>query len=112
MQVRIVEEFLVCFEDRGLRSIGFPLELGLQRLELVLSLRNRTFQLPPLLAGIGSVLNNRHLLAPKLEDVADSQAGGRRHTFQNIRIAGGRWPYWFRLRRCDRNRSRSRDFFV
>src|SRR4030095_5544081 len=112
MQIRIVEEFLVCFEDRSLWSIGLLLELRLKRLELVLGLRNRTFQSPLLLAGIGSVLNNPHLLAPKLEDVTDSQAGRGSDTIQKIRIAGVRSPHWSWLRRCGRNRSGRRDFLV
>src|SRR4029450_8018228 len=112
MQIRVVKEFLVCFEDRSLWSIGLVLELRLKRLELVLALRNRTFQSPLLLAGIGSVLNNPHLLAPKLEDLTDSQAERGRHTIQNIRIGRVRSPHCFWLRRCDRNRSGSRDFFV
>src|SRR5678816_359164 len=112
MQIRIVEEFLVCFEDRSLWCIGLLLELRLKRLQLVPRLRNRSFQSPLLLAGIGSVLNNPHLLAPKLEDVPNSQAGRGSDTIQNIRIAGVRSPHWFWLRCCDRNRSGSRDFFV
>src|SRR6185295_16522819 len=105
MQIRIVEEFLVCFEGRGLWSIGLLLELRLKRLELVPRLRNRTFQSSLLLMWIGSVFNNEHLATPKLEDVTDSQSGRCRDTIQNIRIAGVRSSHWVWLRRCDRNRS-------
>src|SRR4030095_10019254 len=112
MQIRIVEEFLVCFEDRSLWSIGLLLELRLKRLELVLGLRNRTFQSPLLFAGIGSVLHQQHLLAPQLGGGTNSQAGRGSDTIQNIRMAGVRSPHWFWLRRCERNRSASRDFFV
>ena len=70
MQLRIVKEFLVCFEDRSLWVVRLLLEFRLKRLELVPGLRNRIFQSPLLLAGIGSVLNNQHLLAPKLEDLS------------------------------------------
>src|SRR6185369_17864272 len=110
MQIRIVEELRVCFEDRSLWSIGLLLELRLKNFELVLGLLNLAFQSPLLLAGIGSILNNQHLVAPKLKDVTDSQAGRGGDTIQNVRIAGVRSRDWFRLRRRDTNRRGS--FFV
>src|SRR5262245_9117518 len=105
MQIRIVEEFLVGFEDRRFSSIGLLLELRLKCLQFVLGLRNRAFQSPLLLAGIGSILNNQRLLAAKLEDVTNSQAGRGSDSIQDIRIAGVRSPHWFWLGRCDRSRS-------
>src|SRR6187549_2490711 len=100
MQIRVVQEFLVCFEDRSLVSIGLLQQFRSKRLELVLCLRNRSFELPLLLAWIRTVLNNRNLLAPKLEDLTDSQAGRRGNTMQTIWIVRVRSLHWgFRLRR-------------
>jgi hypothetical protein len=86
MQIGVIQEFLVRFEDRSLVRIGLLLQFRSKRLELVLGLRNRTFELPLLLAWIRTFLNNLNLLAPKLEDLTDSQAGRGGNTIQKIWI--------------------------
>src|SRR4029453_14961277 len=107
MQIRIVQEFLVRFEDRSLISIGLLLQFRPKRFELVPGLRNRTFELPLLLAWIRTFLNNRHLLAPKLEDLTDSQAGRGGNTIQKIWIVLDRALHWRLLVPCRRNGGRS-----
>src|SRR6185369_9730660 len=112
MQIQVVQEFLVRFEDRSLVGIGLLQQFRPKRLELVLCLRNRSFELPLLLAWIRTVLNHRNLLAPKLEDLTDSQAGRGGHTMQTIWIVRVRSLHWCLRLRCSTNRSGSRDFFV
>src|SRR5678815_1887610 len=112
MQIRVVKEFLVRCEDRSLVSLGLLLHFRPKCLKLVLALRNRTFELPLLRAGIRTFLNNPNLLAPKLEDLTDSQAGRGGDTIQKIWIAGVRSLHWCLLLRCSTNWSGSRNFFV
>jgi len=82
MEIRVVEEFLVRFEDRSLVSIRLLLQFRPERLELVPGLRNCSFELPLLFAWLRTLLNNSNLLAPKLEDLTDSQAGRGGNTMQ------------------------------
>jgi hypothetical protein len=86
MQIRVVQQFLMRFEDRSLVTIGLLVQFRPKRLELVPGLCNRTFELPLLLACIRTSLNNPNLRPPKLEDLTDSQAGRGSNTMQNIWI--------------------------
>src|SRR5689334_17527013 len=112
MQIGVVQEFLMCFEDGSLVSIGLLLQFRPKRFELVPGLRNRTFELCLLLAWIRTLLNNRNLLAPKLEDLTDSQAGRGGNAMQKIWSVRIRLLHWCLLLCCSTNRSGSRDSFV